>query len=282
MVITRAGAIAAASKAVSKSRESEKRCKSAARKCKWRERQSAEQRSEIRQANQTEHAEGRTCLSEGRRSEIRQTDLTGHAEGRACLSEEQQSDVRQTDLTVHAEGRACLSKERRSDIRQTDLMGHAEGRARLSEERHAERRAHHDIDVIDEEQDSCDNCHRKDFSVDPRYKLTFTVISNEEIHTCKLAKVKPRRVHDPVIFFTLCQECECCLKKTPDFSTMTSSQKAHMFDWKNIWPSFLWDILSGCNASDNVPYHQIEGAETLWWMMCTSMREYWFEAIGII
>ncbi len=92
--------------------------------------------------------------------------------------------------------------------------------------------------MIDEEQDSCDNCHRRDFSVDPRYRLTFTVVSNEEIHTCKLAKVKPRR-----IFFTLCQECECCLKKTPDYSTMTSSQKAHMFDWKNIWHLFLWDIL---------------------------------------
>ena len=126
------------------------------------------------------------------------------------------------------------------------------------------------------------NCHRRDFSVDPRYKLMFTVVSNEEIRTCKLAKVKPRRVDDEVIYFTLCQECERCLKKTPDYSSMTSSQKAHMFDWKNIWPSFLWDILSGCNASDNVPYHRIEGAETLWWMICASMREYWCEAIGII
>ena len=32
----------------------------------------------------------------------------------------------------------------------------------------------------------------------------------------------------------------------------------------------------------NVPYHRIEGAETLWQMICASMREYWFEAIGII
>jgi hypothetical protein len=63
---------------------------------------------------------------------------------------------------------------------------------------------------------------------------------------------------------------------------MTSYQKEHMFDWKNIWPSFLWDILSGCNASDNVPYHRIEGAETLWQMICASMRESWFEAIVII
>ena len=49
MAITRAGAITAAAKAVSKSRENEKRRKSAAKKCKWRERQSAEQQSEIRQ-----------------------------------------------------------------------------------------------------------------------------------------------------------------------------------------------------------------------------------------
>ena len=58
----RAGAIKAAAKAVSKSHENEKRRKSAARTCKWRERQSKERRSEIRQTNLMEHAEGRTCL----------------------------------------------------------------------------------------------------------------------------------------------------------------------------------------------------------------------------
>jgi hypothetical protein len=168
MVITRAGAITAAAKAVSKSRENEKRRKSAARTRKWGERQSVERQSEIRQTNRTEHAEGRACLSEEQRSEIRQTDRTGHAEVFACLSEEQ-----------------------RSEIRQTNRMGHANGRARLSEERNAERREHHDMDVVDKEKDSCDNCHRSDFSVDLRYKLTFTVVSNEEICTCKLAKVKP-------------------------------------------------------------------------------------------
>jgi hypothetical protein len=156
-----------------------------------------------------------------------------------------------------------LSEEQQSEIRQTNWMGHAEGHTRLSEEQHAERHAHHDMDMVHKEKDSCDNCYHWDFIVDPRYKLTFTVVSNKEIGTCKLAKVKSRQVHDPVILFTLCQECERCLKKTPNYSSMTSSQKEHMFDWKNIWPSFLWDILSGCNASDNLPYYQIEGAETL-------------------
>ena len=55
MVITRAGAIAAAAKAVSKSRENEKRRKSAARTRKWRECQSVERQSEIRQTNPTGH-----------------------------------------------------------------------------------------------------------------------------------------------------------------------------------------------------------------------------------
>ncbi len=66
VVITRAGAIMAAAKAVSKSRENEKKRKSAARKRKWRERQSAERRSVIRQAYLTGHAEGCACLSEDR------------------------------------------------------------------------------------------------------------------------------------------------------------------------------------------------------------------------
>ena len=65
MVITRAGANMAAAKAVSTSREKEKRRKSAARTREWRK-----------------------CQSEERRSEIRQSDLMGHAEGRACLSED--------------------------------------------------------------------------------------------------------------------------------------------------------------------------------------------------
>ncbi len=66
MVITRAGAITAAAKAASTSRENEKRCKSAAIKREWRKRQSEDQRSEIRQTDLMGHAEGRACLPEER------------------------------------------------------------------------------------------------------------------------------------------------------------------------------------------------------------------------
>jgi hypothetical protein len=89
MTVTRAGAITAAAKAVSKSHENEKKRKSAAKKHKWCERQSAERLSEIWQANLTEHAEGRARLSDEQQSAIQQADPTGHAEGHACLSEEQ-------------------------------------------------------------------------------------------------------------------------------------------------------------------------------------------------
>ncbi len=66
MVVTRAGAITTAAKAVSKSRENEKKRKSAARKRKWFEHQSAERRNEIRQADLRGHAGGRARLSEKR------------------------------------------------------------------------------------------------------------------------------------------------------------------------------------------------------------------------
>ena len=85
MAVTRAGAIMAAAKAVSKSHENEKRRKSAARTCKLREHQSAE-----------------------RRSEIRQTDLMGHTKGCACLSEERH-EVRSADRSDGACRGACMS-----------------------------------------------------------------------------------------------------------------------------------------------------------------------------
>ena len=59
----------AAAKAVSTSREKEKRRKSAARTREWSK-----------------------CQSEERRSEIQQSELMGHAEGRTHLSEEQHAE----------------------------------------------------------------------------------------------------------------------------------------------------------------------------------------------
>ena len=77
---------------MTKSHENEKRRKSAARTCKWREHQSKERRSEIWQTDLMEHAEGRACLSAEWQSDIWQTNWTGHAEGHARLSEEQHAE----------------------------------------------------------------------------------------------------------------------------------------------------------------------------------------------
>ena len=79
MVITRARANRAAAKAVSTSREKEKRRKSAARTREWRKCQSEERQSEIWQTDWTRRAEGCACPSAERLSEIRQTNWTGHA-----------------------------------------------------------------------------------------------------------------------------------------------------------------------------------------------------------
>ena len=190
MAITRAGAITAAAKAVSKSRENEKRRKSAARTCKWRECQSKERLSKIRQSDLMGHAEGCACLSEEQRSEIGRPIWRGmqHAEGHVCLSEKQRSKKRQTDWTWHAEGRACLSVEWRSEIRQTNWTGHAEGRARLSEEQHAENGAHLSLLIL--------------------YLLSLITLQDKELK------------EDPVIYFhMLCTTASwqhCCKAKEVD------------------------------------------------------------------
>ena len=137
------------------------------------------------------------------------------------MSEEQRSEIWQTNRMGHTEGHACLSEERQSEIRQTDWTEHADEFACLSEERYAKRCTHNDMYVIHEKQDSYDNCHCRDFSVDPRYKLTFTVVLNEEIHTCKLAKVKPLTVHDRVIFLHCVRNVNITLRRL-----------------QIIWPSF--------------------------------------------
>jgi hypothetical protein len=73
MVITRAGAIMAAAKAVSTSCENEKRHESAARTRKCRKTQSEEQQSKILQTNWTGHAERRARLSAEERHAERHT-----------------------------------------------------------------------------------------------------------------------------------------------------------------------------------------------------------------
>jgi hypothetical protein len=131
MAITRPGAITAAAKAVPKSRENEKRCKSAARTRKWHERQSAERQNEILQTNRTAKT-----VSKFRENEKRRKSAARTRKWREHQSAERQNEIRQTNRTGHAEGRTCLSEERQSEIRQTNRTGHAEVFARLLEERH--------------------------------------------------------------------------------------------------------------------------------------------------
>jgi len=123
--------------------------------------------------------------------------------------------------------------------------------------------------------DCCDNCRRKNFSSDPRYALEFEVALNTEIRANTLAKAKPKNRHTPVMEYSLCQECVRFLKKPDNFAVMTACQKDRMLDWKNTWPSFMWDLLSS-------PHNWREHPKKQWGMICASMRPYWVNAIGTI
>jgi hypothetical protein len=115
--------------------------------------------------------------------------------------------------------------------------------------------------------DCCDNCRRTNFSSDPRNTLEFEVVSNTEIRANTLAKVKPKNRHTPVMEYSLCQECVRFLKKPDNYAVMTACQKDRMLDWKNTWPSFMWDLLSS-------PHNWREHPKKWWGIICASMRPY--------
>jgi hypothetical protein len=87
--------------------------------------------------------------------------------------------------------------------------------------------------------------------------------------------VKPKNRHTPEIEYLLCQECVWFLKKPDNYAVMTACQKDRMLDWKNTWPSFMWDLLSS-------PHNRREHPKKWWRMICASMRPYWVDAIGTI
>jgi hypothetical protein len=113
--------------------------------------------------------------------------------------------------------------------------------------------------------DCCDNCHRKNFSSDPRYALEFEVVWNTKIRANTFAKVKPKNRNTPVMEYSLCQECVWFLKKPDNYTVMTACQKDRMLDWKNTWQSFMWDLLSS-------PHNWREHPKKWWGMICTLMR----------
>ena len=121
----------------------------------------------------------------------------------------------------------------------------------------------------------CDNCMRRNFTTDPRYALQFKTVWNTKIRANDLAKAKPKGKNMPDIAYSLCQECVRFLEKPDNYSVMTQGEKNQMLDWKNTWPSFMWDLLSS-------PRNFEEDAKKRWRMICGSMRPYWVKAIAEI
>ncbi len=87
--------------------------------------------------------------------------------------------------------------------------------------------------------------------------------------------MKPKNRHTPEIEYVLCQECVWFLKKLDNYAVMTACQKDRMLDWKNTWPSFMWELLSS-------PHNRREHPKKWWSMICALMRPYWVDAIGTI
>ena len=70
----------------------------------------------------------------------------------------------------------------------------------------------------------------------------------------------------------MCDECKDYLVKKKDSD-------------KNIWPSFMWNILSGSTKSKfvgNKKYYTKYNAEVLWRLIPNTMRPWWIDSIQTI
>ena len=131
---------------------------------------------------------------------------------------------------------------------------------------------------------TCSNCRRKQFSLLLEYKMVFhNVLSN---HVRKTRHSLKKIMHsdetdENALMYTLCQECYNFLSADEEIGK-SPYQKKRMADWKNTWPAFFWDLLSGTEVGSLKPIHEIYSPLEIWKFIPTTMRPYWEDAIATI
>ena len=84
--------------------------------------------------------------------------------------------------------------------------------------------------------------------------------------------------------YTLCVQCKNFIKE-PDPEDDISAQERQELDkarceWKNIWPSFFWNLISGRDSTTLIPFHRggsrgLYSARDIWKFIPTTVRRYW-------
>lgn len=120
----------------------------------------------------------------------------------------------------------------------------------------------------------CSNCRRTNLSSDAIYSFPTYVLYS---HKIKKVNTPLRHVpsHKSVEDARPVTLCDCCYR----FLKADSSFDKDRFKWKNIWPSFFWNLLVGKDKSTGIPFCVSYEPEHLWRFIPSSCRQYWLKPL---
>jgi len=70
---------------------------------------------------------------------------------------------------------------------------------------------------------------------------------------------------------------------TPEVLCLPKGEKEkainNLTDWKYTWPAFLWNLLSGHDVLDGVPFYDVYEPSSLWRFVPLSLRPFWIDDV---
>lgn len=125
--------------------------------------------------------------------------------------------------------------------------------------------------------ESCGNCCRRQITHDlsDPYYFDMYCIWNRNIMGSQspLRIVTAARSASTSECVYLCSECHHFLVKSK------SVRRSERYSWKNVWPSFYWNLLTGHDINTGKNFHCTYAPEELWRYIPESMRRYWVDSI---
>lgn len=120
----------------------------------------------------------------------------------------------------------------------------------------------------------CANCFRRNIPCDDVYSFSMCRMYSHKVKNLRtpLKRVSSSKSVENARPYLL---CKCC----HDFLNIESEYDGGRFDWRNIWPSFYWDLLVGVDKSNGLSFRQMYEAGHLWKFLPSSCRRYWMLSI---
>lgn len=133
----------------------------------------------------------------------------------------------------------------------------------------------------------CRNCCRMQIpgvARDSPFHIDFHTCSRNRIKksSSKLRMVKSSAMPSDDRCYTLCVQCENFIAEPDDGRSAEERQEAEKsrYEWKNIWPSFFWNLISGRDSTTLVPFHcggsrGLYSGRDIWKFIPKTVRGYW-------